>query len=389
MICLILLIIALAGCTLGDSLKPPTPTAPPAPASASPTAPAQEDTALPGGVAAARLLDPRRGWAIAGQELYWTGDSGKTWRSITPAISIGTSLGSAFFLNQTRGWLLLCEPQGDDAQVTVASTGDAGATWQLHTLATAMEVTLHADPFFCGRISRGRLFFLDERQGWALLDHTETMNSFVAELYQTADGGQTWQHLGSTSSGEFLFVSPREGWMRAACCTGAPSQLYRSQDGGASWHAQSIQGSGADDEFFLPFFYAPGKGILPAALREDGIALSGLSFFMTLDGGESWSLKAALFPGPSVLDAGAVFDADVFDERAWAAAIPGAGTFWTLDGGQDWMVNVSAVAISVLSLGSPVDAWGLQCLEGAAPDCVQLMHTSDGGAHWLPVSAAP
>lgn len=387
----LLLAVALTACAVVERAATGL-LAPTAESTATPTAPAPSPTAAPfetGGVRQADLLDETRGWALVERGLYWTEDTGAHWRQMTPTLPATTVLGNAFFLDARRLWLLACEPSETDSLVKVIFTTDGGLTWQPRDLAPGAEISTHPDPLLCGRIGAGHLFFLDAQQGWALVDHTETMNSFVAEIFHTTDGGQTWQHLGASPSGELRFVSPADGWLRATCCTGGPFQLYRTRDGGEVWEAVQLPGSGADDDFFLPVFTSAQSAVLPVILRDEGLAKEGVSFYKTGDGGETWELAGRLALVSETLNIGGVLDVTAFDERTWAAAVTGAGVYWTADGGLTWVENTSERSIYRLWLGSPTHAWGLACVQGAVPDCVNLLSTGDMGVRWTPIVLQP
>lgn len=385
--------------TPSATLPPPTASATPtaAPPTASPTI-APTITPMPTatkavptpsavevtGVSTAQRLDATRGWAIASGRLFWTEDAGQHWREMTPGLPEAAQIGNAFYLDAQQAWVLACETQSSDSLIQVAYTTDGGTNWQSSDLATVQQLTAHTDTFWCGRSNIGELFFLDAQQGWAMVDDTETMNSRSGELFHTQDGGQTWQYVGPSPSGEFRFTSPTTGWMRATCCTGGIYQLYHTQDGGQSWQAEFAPGADEADDFFLPTFLSSTAGILPVIVRGNGNP--SITFFETADGGGTWQAKGQLITLPDALTIGSINDVQVLDAQTWAVALPGYGLYWTTDAGQNWLENAAAPSFLRLTLGSATTAWGLTCDNGSAPDCVYLLGTDDMGASWAKIA---
>src|SRR5260370_38773069 len=61
------------------------------------------------------LIAPGVGWALQNQSmgqdrddhLFWTSDDGSTWRDVTPHDPASREIAGVFFLNASRGWVLL------------------------------------------------------------------------------------------------------------------------------------------------------------------------------------------------------------------------------------------------------------------------------------------
>ena len=339
------------------------------------------------GVWYAKLLNDQQGWVLSGGNLLWTDDTGQHWRQMTPP-GIGEGyIQNAFFLDPEQAWVLVCNPEPSGGVVNITYTSDGGNTWEVSRV-TSMQEIMQPARQYCGRVN---IFFLNAQNGWVLVDTTQTMNSHHGEMFQTLDGGQTWQHLDTSPSGDFFFVSDITGWMSATCCTGGAMQLYRTEDGGGTWERVSVNGSDDQDDLFLPFFFDQRAGILAINLRNEEGFSDGVTFFKTQDGGENWESigqLSVLPPDTSGLGSSSV---EIWNEQTWVMTVPNDGVFWTLDGGQSWIANTneSARLIFEITLGSASTAWGLKCDQGGVPRCLYLVITEDIGVHWAKVEAMP
>ncbi len=341
------------------------------------------------GVWFANLLNAQQGWILSNRELLWTDDTGQHWREMSPTDIGDGYVQDAFFLDPQQVWVITCDPQPSGDVTKITYTLDGGNTWEM-TEETSMKAIVSMIPRQgCGG---EHIFFLNTQQGWILVDTTQTMNSHQGEMFQTLDGGQTWQHLDTSPWGDFFFVSDTTGWMRATCCTGSLMQLYRTKDGGKTWEVVIANGSDRSDDFFLPVFFDQQTGILAVNLYNEGRLNEGVTFFKTQDGGESWEPigKLALLPisdGPSFHP----WDVQIWDEQTWVVAVPNFGVYWTLDGGQSWVENTTEAARGIfkLALGSATTGWGLKCDQGSVPRCLYLVRTEDMGVHWEKVEVHP
>lgn len=68
------------------------------------------------------------------------------------------------------------------------------------------------------------MLFINPDVGWAL----------GKDIYQTADGGQTWTKMSTVQwEGQFSFVSEQLGW--AVARSGKEYALVQTEDGGKTW----------------------------------------------------------------------------------------------------------------------------------------------------------
>jgi photosystem II stability/assembly factor-like uncharacterized protein len=143
-------------------------------------------------------------------------------------------------------------------QATLYQTSDGGRTWNNHRLTHYGGYIWSAD-------------YVDPNHGWLL-----TQDPTVGEtLVRTQDGGKTWVNLGSPVlysdwAYRVLFASPSEGWLYSQST--AP-YAYKSEDGGTSWSRVLLPapaggwpaaqgGSISTGEFFVAAQPTEGAGVL-------------------------------------------------------------------------------------------------------------------------------
>jgi photosystem II stability/assembly factor-like uncharacterized protein len=152
--------------------------------------------------------------------LYTTGDGGRTWTS--QEIPVPANAPADFFSLPFLGCgtydplfvppdNVILEVQCDNFQLSTTAyylyrTTDGGTNWSVNS--------------FPGQ----SLLFISPEVGWAL----------GRDIYQTADGGQTWNQVGSVNwDGQFDFVDEQLGW--AVARADGQIALVKTEDGGSSW----------------------------------------------------------------------------------------------------------------------------------------------------------
>ncbi len=364
------------------------------------TAPPQEPTATPepldvSGVWFVKPINAQQGWVLADGNLFLTDDAGQTWRQ-SPFVKAGSEfIQHAFFLSPQQAWVLICDAQSSGDEIKISYTSDGGEAWRKTDITLMKDITMFPGDTRrrCGSFNLGRIFFLNAQHGWVLLDTTESMNSHQGEMFQTIDGGQSWQHLDTSPRGDFFFVTDTVGWMLATCCTGGPMLLYHTEDNGKNWQRISVNGADQYDNFFLPIFLDQQVGMMAVTLEDEKGISDGPTFFKTQDGGVSWHQvgKLSLLPSLDELTIRAR-DIQIWDERTWVVNVPNHGVYWTMDGGQTWAENTydkTHSVDSIVALDSAISGWGLNCDQGGWPYCVYLLRTEDMGAHWETVEVKP
>jgi photosystem II stability/assembly factor-like uncharacterized protein len=120
------------------------------------------------------------GWESPKPFMLKTADSGNTWTEVVPPLT-EVSLNDAFFLDDQTGWVV--GSSGDEG--IVLQTTDGGASW---------EVTrVHGSSLYFKRV-----VFLDSLRGFGLVGIKRGENYYNA-IYETLDGGFTWQQLYETT----------------------------------------------------------------------------------------------------------------------------------------------------------------------------------------------
>jgi photosystem II stability/assembly factor-like uncharacterized protein len=81
-----------------------------------------------------QLVAPSKGWALSDGRIFWTEDNGEHWSDIAAELS-GGRIANVFFLNDYQGWILLEADAGDDmVRVQLATTTDGGHNWSISSV---------------------------------------------------------------------------------------------------------------------------------------------------------------------------------------------------------------------------------------------------------------
>lgn len=233
------------------------------------------------------------GWSDGkAMSLARTTDGGQSWsRQTFPGLEQPLQI---TFADARNGWLLT---SGEAAMMKnvkkVYRTADGGATWRVVSDNTpdssGAPATARALPL-TGHIAG--MAFRDAEHGFAAID-----NPVSPELLflQTEDGGATWSSVvlpvpqaleGKVDYSSFaapVFSGERgmDGvvFARLGSAAGETQVVYTTRDGGRTWRDQAVSAQ-----------LAPGARVYPAFADADhGWLLSGSDLYRTEDGGASWS----------------------------------------------------------------------------------------------------
>jgi photosystem II stability/assembly factor-like uncharacterized protein len=363
-------------------------TATPAPATAIPTNPAATDSATPILVTTApgvppfavaaspsiqslEMLDANDGWALTDTGVVRTQDGGATWYDVTPGSLNGAPV-SPFFLNASTGWLVAMG--ADPTSGSLYHTSDGGSSWKSVSV-----------PF-----GGGSLKFVDPMNGWELVGLSAAMSHEAVAIFRTTDGGTTWSKVFTNdpgipgSSDSLPLVGDKNGitapdaihaWVTGAQPSDNFIYVYASQDGGSTWTHQNLAMpagfGGAMTGPSLPVFFGSKDAVLPVLFFANN---NGTDFYVSHDGGQSWSASTPVAQGGSVA-AGSAVDFFVWDGGTTLNASHDAGITWSTITPN---VNIKDNLVSIQFVNATT-GWAVS---SDAASHYQLYKTTDGGLTW-------
>jgi photosystem II stability/assembly factor-like uncharacterized protein len=162
------------------------------------------------------------GYLLAGNRIFKTEDSGRTWREarrFLPKDFDGAmpELYSVRFASKKKGWIIGSVSRRDQVvDSLLIYTDDAGASWQRKTVPTREEL-IHLD-------------FTDDERGWIV--------GASGTILYTEDAGETWivQRAGTSATLYHIdFRNSRAGW-----AVGERGTVLRTTDGGSIWKKVTV-----------------------------------------------------------------------------------------------------------------------------------------------------
>lgn len=326
------------------------------------------------------MLSELNGWGTTETQIARTNDGGVTWYDVTPADvkETGSSV-DTFVLDNDHAWVQKPVFESFPNSGILYRTDDGGITWKSFKV-----------PF-----SRGDIKFLDANNGWVLADLGVGAGSNAVAVYQTTNGGATWDQTfindpnDSNASDSLPLGGIKSGLvalnMKTAYITGviyAPGTvyLYRTDDGGHIWSQVAV----SVNEGMQNFEVSIDRDQMKIVSATDGfiaLRISGdttqTAVYVTQDGGKTWAAPSTpldgagasvfLSPQEAVLYNGKQFTVTHDAARTWVTVSPNVAfgdSFADMD-----FVNTSTGWVLTLD----------------ANDHRALYRTSDGGATWLAV----
>src|SRR6184192_2124946 len=354
------------------------------------------------------LVGPGAGWALLSQgtvynpndHLFWTSDDGANWRDITPQDPGSRQIAGVFFLDASRGWVLLAlkhewpkNSQEPDTFITdirgfdVASTADGGASWTIKNVAVLPEGV--------GWTSSAQVFFLDAAHGWMNIESPVPHWGGEGVLLASTDGGHTWKEIvevnGGGGYGAIRFTDLQNGWIAGGT---DGKYLYSTHDGGRHWTKIQLpappevlklfKSGPAAAQYAPPVFKDSKSGVLCVTYFEPGAEAGEdfrtLTLFSTNDGGLTWHLESWVNLGE---DRG-VLAFTAADSQALAPKLSGHAALTLMKlrpGGKVTQTEAteasempSNAALESLAFSDTTHGWALS--NG------RLLSTADGGLTW-------
>ncbi len=225
-----------------------------------------------------QLITPDQGWALVGNRLLWSEDGGSSWSDITPPADQDLPFLCAFFLDSRQGWILRAV---DDSRFVLLLSKDGGRTWPI---SSQVELPPEIEDF--GQVLS--FSFVNPRSGWISLQLPSGSSFSQGVVLSTQDGGIHWTALQAPAAGPVRFVNGLEGWLAGGV---RGDEIYQTLDGGRSWQVQSLPFPAGvypgSVGVSLPWLYGSAQALVAVTFNDS--SGSHLAFY-TSEKGQSWSL---------------------------------------------------------------------------------------------------
>lgn len=344
-----------------------------------------------------QMIDANVGWAQGATQdvsessgsrdvLLRTTDGGETWRDVTPPIEFHTYKAATylFALDADIAWATAGSPFSEDPPFAVVwRTTDGGKSWKPGNTVDISDspITFEIVP---------NLQFVDSKHGWLRLHFEQRLNAYNLE-YRTADGGITWEQIGTCAESDGpippcrvpLYTDTQTGWLR-----GWPEytpngdvipatiwQVQKSQDGGKTWGTITLPHSQEETECYSwPARVAVGiVGIDVSCTNPDGVAER--FYYLSSDQGKTWKV----FPQPAGVD---IVFLNVSTGWRRSKSENGYQLERTTDGGLTWQKQANGLPEGWLQFVDADTGWMGVRDEPDPFHPIGLQRTLDGGKSW-------
>lgn len=326
------------------------------------------------------------GWAIdTANHILRTTDGGKSWTDVTPSMSewkpnvSGTEANTSGLVHFSHGNLMAFAGSTNGSMEVIYVTADGGKSWQ-HSLITV--------PTNC---AVQQIQMLDANQGFLVVQSTSATNG-TFDLYRTNDGGISWHLLSSSSNGALStastsssisvqFTSASAGWRLAKSDSGK-TIVETTADGGRSWQTwasnlvapKDLQKSTPIYDS-LPTFFGQ-KGIWAVPYSNSTGSVTDMVIYTSMKGEKSWQ------PGTPVTVQSKGAQVDFPSASVGWISDPSKGQFHvTTDGGETWHTVQMPSAIRHADAFDFIDAsHGFAMVSSGNQSSMYV--TANGGKTW-------
>jgi DNA-binding CsgD family transcriptional regulator/photosystem II stability/assembly factor-like uncharacterized protein len=308
---------------------------------------------------------------------------------ITPPGFAPAEIKGFHFLDHDHGWVVAAGRVGAQElteELVVLRTTDGGQSWQSSTLAEAAAV------YFNTRYNPAYIDFLDQNRGWVVINTTQTGNSDSGELYRTDDGGATWTKLSIPIGSAAQFSDTNNGIVAGGI---ARDRLFVTHDGGESWKDVSditpLAEPAGPRAFGKPMTVNDGRLLLPVTMAIENQP-SLFILYSSTDGGDSWR-QLALTPIGDGVTVGVPLLSHIFPDGR-IVGIPQDGVRGlVLASGPTQFLEFQVNGLSgatAIDFANNAEGWALVTESGCRSfksDCWSVDYieqTDDGGHTWYP-----
>jgi photosystem II stability/assembly factor-like uncharacterized protein len=342
------------------------------------------------------MVSPQDGWGSGWYEgstkIWHTDDGGQTWKDVSPPPEVWAF---NYALDAQTAWASVCQPEGEGCQAGITRTTDGGETWSVS----------QSYP----RLSADRLKYFNELEG-IISGCGAAAGSGICNIFETHDGGLTWDpveyltdHRGDPTDyiGQYQFCNICGDAIyfdleRLVVASGNMAQfadisfpISITLDRGQTWQHQDLLlppgmfNPGLIDPL-TPRFFGDLEGVLPVELANEDYDQFAIAFYVTQDGGLTWSFQS-LIENVQYVDSWSKMDfvtsQDLFfgcdldlcvshdGAQSWQRLSP--NLYFSYVGGEHYVQRFDFV--------DPLTGWALV---GADRKQLTLWKTEDGGESW-------
>ncbi|MGB7537624.1 MAG: hypothetical protein WBM17_03720 [Anaerolineales bacterium] len=379
------------------STSAPTPTATP---KSGPIPHLAAGTAL--GISYIDMIDAENGWSIGGaadtqlqEHVFRTIGGGSAWMDVTPPENQAAqpdvsqiAVGGFWDADNALVTFYSTDLQPPSAAPVVWKTADGGTSW---TPSAPLDLSGWAGEY---RVSD--VFFVNINTAWVLVHKGDDPASDRIALFQTLNGGNTWQRVVDPAVDSpiqecektgILFTGPWNGWLTGDCRGNRPGVfLFQTFDGGKSWIEAKLPSPATPPGLFTtedfscrirpPVFFAQKTNLVLCVecTSKTTPTTAAYMFSSNLDG-SNWHIM--YYPGGQMAvrspGDGRVFRGDVVSGLAVGKDIyvyNGVTEIWDKIGSIDWTGQFDFID------------WNTGWAAARKGETPLLMLTTDGGRTW-------